>query len=111
MNFYAQLSSIPFARAALYDDPALIKKYPYLPVLKKAILTAQPRPQLVRYGDATAAIQDAAYDAERGAKSPEQALSDLQAKLMQIATEQTRPAPSRSVGHHSPGSPVMKEQR
>lgn len=86
MNFYAQLSSIPFARASLYDDPALIKKYPYLPVLKEAVLAAKPRPQLVKYGDATAAIQEAAYDVERGVKQPDQALTDLQSKLSQLAS-------------------------
>lgn len=85
MDFYAQLSSIPLARAALYDEPALIKKYPYLPVLKKAILAAKPRPQLVRYGDATTAIQEAAYDVERGVKPPDQALADLQTRLGEIA--------------------------
>ncbi|TDB92738.1 ABC transporter substrate-binding protein [Actinomadura sp. 7K534] len=67
--------------AALYDDPEMVKKFPYLPVLKKAIETAEPRPVAVKYGDVTAAIQGEMYDAVTGKKSAEQALNDLQAKL------------------------------
>jgi multiple sugar transport system substrate-binding protein len=65
----------------LYEDPELVEKYPYLPVLKESILSAEPRPRVVRYGDTTAAIQDEAYAALTGAKTTEQALADLQAKL------------------------------
>ncbi|TDE36930.1 ABC transporter substrate-binding protein [Actinomadura sp. 6K520] len=67
--------------AALYDDPEMVQKFPYLPVLKKAIETAEPRPVAVKYGDVTAAIQGEMYDAVTGKKSAEQALNDLQAKL------------------------------
>lgn len=67
--------------AALYDDPEMVKKFPYLPVLKKAIENAVPRPVAVKYGDVTAAIQGEMYDAVTGRKPAEQALSDLQSKL------------------------------
>lgn len=70
--------------AELYDDPALVKEFPYLPVLKESILGAQPRPRVVRYGDATAAIQNETYAALTGAKSSEQALADLQRQLVKI---------------------------
>ncbi|MPY98751.1 MAG: extracellular solute-binding protein [Actinophytocola sp.] len=67
--------------AGLYEDKELIEEYPYLPELKESILTAEPRPRVVRYGDTTAAIQDEAYDALTGEKSAEDALSSLQSRL------------------------------
>ncbi|HEX8768176.1 MAG TPA: ABC transporter substrate-binding protein, partial [Jatrophihabitans sp.] len=42
--------------AALYDDPALAKKFPYLPVLKKGIENAIPRPVTPFYPAVTEAI-------------------------------------------------------
>jgi len=73
--------------ASLYDDAELVKKFPYIPVLKQSILHAVPRPRVVRYGEVTAAIQDAGYAALTGAKSSEQALADLQKKL-EVLTQQ-----------------------
>jgi len=67
--------------ATLYDDPTLNKQFPYLAPLKASILNAQPRPRVVKYGDVTAAIQAAAYDALNGKVAPDKALSDLQTKL------------------------------
>ena len=67
--------------AALYDEPALQKKFPYLPTLKASLLNAKPRPQAVRYNDVTTAIQEAAYSALTGKSSSDQALADLQSKL------------------------------
>ncbi len=64
--------------ASLYDDKALIEKYPYLPTLRDSINNAVPRPKVVRYGDASTAIQDAAYAALTGTKSSADALKGLQ---------------------------------
>ncbi|MFD9226081.1 ABC transporter substrate-binding protein [Streptomyces sp. NPDC060064] len=80
------LSSNAPTIAELYDDKQLVSKYPYLAVLKQSILTANPRPRVVRYGDATAAIQEAAYRALNGEIPPERALTDLQKKLKEITT-------------------------
>lgn len=66
---------------ALYDDPALAEQFPYLPALKASIEHAVPRPKVVKYGDVTAAIQDAAYAALTGAKTTDAALAELQDKL------------------------------
>jgi multiple sugar transport system substrate-binding protein len=71
-------------RTALYDDPDLQKQYPYLSILKQGILTAKPRPKAVKYGDVTAAIEDDAYAALTGAKSVDDALSNMQSKLQSI---------------------------
>jgi multiple sugar transport system substrate-binding protein len=70
--------------ASLYDDSELVKQFPYLPTLKEAVNSAVPRPKVVKYGDATTAIQEAAYAALTGAKSSDQALKDLQTKLSSI---------------------------
>ncbi|HWM36083.1 MAG TPA: ABC transporter substrate-binding protein [Streptomyces sp.] len=67
--------------ADLYDDPEMQREFPWLPVLKKSILNAEPRPRVVRYGDATTAIQDDAYAALTGKKSSSEALRSLQEKL------------------------------
>ncbi|WDV53640.1 ABC transporter substrate-binding protein [Streptomyces coeruleorubidus] len=67
--------------ASLYDDRALVEKYPYLPVLKESILRAVPRPRVVQYGDVTSAVQQEAYAALTGEKSSAQALKDLQKTL------------------------------
>ena len=69
---------------SIYDDAALQEQYPYLPVLKESILSAVPRPKVVRYGDATLAIQDAAYAALNGDMTTEEALEQLQTKLEEL---------------------------
>lgn len=67
---------------ALYADPEINKKYPFMQeTLKKSIETAKPRPIAVKYGDVTLAIQDSAYSALQGQTAPEAALSGLQSKL------------------------------
>jgi multiple sugar transport system substrate-binding protein len=66
---------------SIYDDAALQKTLPYLTILKASILSAKARPKVVRYGDATLAIQDAAYGALQGTMTTDQALSQLQTKL------------------------------
>jgi multiple sugar transport system substrate-binding protein len=73
--------------AALYDDPALNKQFPYLAPLKASIETAKSRPKVVKYGDVTTAIQQAAYDALTNKKPPKQALTDLQTQLSSLITQ------------------------
>ncbi|WP_030166648.1 ABC transporter substrate-binding protein [Spirillospora albida] len=73
--------------AALYDDPEMVKRFPYLPVLKAAIGNARPRPVAVKYGDVTAAIQGSVYDAVTGKTPVDRALSDLQAKLTPLTAQ------------------------
>lgn len=68
-------------RTSLYTDETLTKEYPYLPVLQKSIEGARPRPKVVKYGDVTLAIQDAAYGALQGQKEPQAAMDELQSKL------------------------------
>ncbi|MER6944625.1 ABC transporter substrate-binding protein [Nonomuraea sp. NPDC000554] len=81
LKAFAETSSMPVPRTAIYEDPELIKKYPYLPALKEGILAAKPRPKAVKYGDVTAAIQESAYAIVSGAKPVDQALTELQTAL------------------------------
>jgi multiple sugar transport system substrate-binding protein len=74
--------------ADLYDDRTLVEQYPYLPVLKKAILNAVPRPRVVQYGDVSSAIQQEAYAALNGDRSSAQALKELQADLQKLSAQQ-----------------------
>ncbi|GAB3727164.1 ABC transporter substrate-binding protein [Nocardiopsis nanhaiensis] len=73
--------SLPPAYEHMYDDPELVEESPYLPDLKESVLNGIPRPRVVYYGDTTAAIQDEAYAAISGEKSPERTLTDLQTRL------------------------------
>jgi multiple sugar transport system substrate-binding protein len=81
---YLELAAQAPVYTSIYDDPALQKKFPYLPVLKQSILNAKARPKVVRYGDATQAIQDAAYGALNGSMTTDAALSQLQTKLQDL---------------------------
>jgi multiple sugar transport system substrate-binding protein len=83
---YLELAAQAPIYTSIYDDPALQKKFPYLPVLKESILNAKPRPKVVRYGDATQAIQDAAYGALTGSMTTDAALSQLQTKLESLTS-------------------------
>lgn len=90
INFYVSVenntrqalqASLAPVYASVYDDPILQKSQPYLTTLKASILTGAPRPKVVKYGDATLAIQDAAYAALQGTMSTDDALKQLQGKL------------------------------
>ncbi|GAA1530112.1 ABC transporter substrate-binding protein [Kribbella lupini] len=73
--------------ASLYDDPALTKQFPYLAPLKASIESAKSRPKVVKYGDVTTAIQEAAYGALTGTTPPKDALAGLQTKLSTLITQ------------------------
>ncbi|TDD59368.1 ABC transporter substrate-binding protein [Kribbella antibiotica] len=74
--------------ASLYDDAALNKQFPYLAPLKASIGSAKSRPQVVKYGDVTTAIQDAAYNTLKpNGTDPKTALKDLQTKLSSLITQ------------------------
>ena len=65
----------------------MVKKFPYLPVLKEGLLAAKPRPVTPYYQEVTTAIQEEAYAALQGQKAPDQAINDLTTKLNQIAAQ------------------------
>jgi multiple sugar transport system substrate-binding protein len=72
---------------SLYDDPELVKKFAFLPTLKKGMEVAKPRPLTPYYQEVTTAIQEDAYAALQGQKSPDQAINDMTTKLNEIAKQ------------------------
>jgi multiple sugar transport system substrate-binding protein len=66
---------------SIYQDQALVKKYPYLPTLLTSIQNAVSRPVTPFYPAVTTAIQDNAFAAIQGQKTPEQAVKDMQAAM------------------------------
>jgi multiple sugar transport system substrate-binding protein len=80
-RYFALQGSLAPVLGALYDDPALVKKLPYLPTLKTSIENAVPRPVTPFYPAVTKAVEDNAYAAIKGDKPVQQSLTDMQAAI------------------------------
>lgn len=77
-------SALPPVWTSLYNQPALVAMFPFLPVLKQAILTARPRPALVDYNQFSLAISSVVHQALAQRISVQAALTQLSAELRQI---------------------------
>ncbi len=55
--------SLPPVWTSLYRQPSLVHRFPYLPTLEKAILTARPRPQIPNYSQLSLAISSTIHQA------------------------------------------------
>src|SRR3569833_431498 len=78
--------SFPPVWARLYDDPALIKRFPYLPVLKQSILSAKPRPVSPNYNQVSLAISNAVSGAITFRQTPDAAISQMAGDLGSVIT-------------------------
>jgi multiple sugar transport system substrate-binding protein len=76
--------SFPPVWTQLYTNKSLIRRYPYLPVLEQAINSAQPRPAITNYDQASLAISSAVYEALTHQQKPQQALTEMAGQLTQI---------------------------
>jgi multiple sugar transport system substrate-binding protein len=76
--------SFPPVLKQLYFDRALISRFKYLPTLYDAIETAQPRPAITNYDQASLVISSETYEALEGVKTPQEALADMQRQLTEI---------------------------
>ena len=76
--------SFPPVWTQLYKDKDLISRYHYLPVLEQAINSAQPRPAITNYDQASLAISSTVYEALTQQKKPQQALTEMAGQLTQI---------------------------
>jgi multiple sugar transport system substrate-binding protein len=85
-KFLLTQASLAPVTTALYSDPTLVAKAPYLPVLLQSIQNAVPRPVTPFYPAVTKAIETNVYAALQGQKSSEQALKDLQAAINSAAS-------------------------
>jgi multiple sugar transport system substrate-binding protein len=83
-RFILERSALPPVWTALYSQPALIRQFRFLPVLKQAILTARPRPSLADYSQFTLAVSSAVHQALTQRQSVSATLSQLSAELRQI---------------------------
>jgi multiple sugar transport system substrate-binding protein len=86
-KYFITNASLAPTLQTLYDDPALVKQYPYLPTLETSIQNAQPRPVTPFYPAVTEAVQANAYAALKGSTPPDAAISEM-AKAIQAANTQ-----------------------
>ena len=84
--FVSQGSLAPVL-TALYDDPALVAKSPYLTPLKASLENAVPRPVTPFYPAVSKAVQDNAYAAIKGEVPVDTAMANMQ-KAIQAAGAQ-----------------------
>src|SRR4051795_4601277 len=76
-KFFITQGSLAPVRADVYQDAAIVKKFPYLPPLLTSIQNAVPRPVSPFYPAVTKAVQDNAYAAMQGSKSVQDALKSM----------------------------------
>ncbi|MCK8432505.1 ABC transporter substrate-binding protein [Streptomyces sp. D2-8] len=77
--------ALPPVRADLYRDPALIRRFPYLPTLRTSVLAAEPRPKSPRYDQVSLVVQAVVHDAMAGHQTPEAAVRRLARELAVIS--------------------------
>jgi multiple sugar transport system substrate-binding protein len=77
-------AALPPVWTRLYGNRALVRRFPYLPVLKKAILAAQPRPKIADYNQLSLAISSAVHRALAQQVPVSRTLTSLTAELNQI---------------------------
>ncbi|MCT9929046.1 ABC transporter substrate-binding protein [Planotetraspora sp. A-T 1434] len=76
--------SFPPVWADLYDDPALIRRFPYLPVLKESILSARPRPVTANYNQVSLVVSSAVSGALNLSKPVDETVADLKQQLGEV---------------------------
>ncbi|WP_062645684.1 ABC transporter substrate-binding protein [Streptomyces maremycinicus] len=77
--------ALPPVRADLYEDPGLVRRFPYLPTLRASVLTAAPRPKSPRYDQVSMVVQAVVHDAMSGHSTPEAAARRLARELADIS--------------------------
>jgi multiple sugar transport system substrate-binding protein len=70
--------SFPPVWTELYDDPGLIKRFPYLPVLKESILAAKARPVNANYNQLSLVI---ASSVAKALNNPTESADDVAASM------------------------------
>jgi multiple sugar transport system substrate-binding protein len=78
------LGALPPVRAALYMDPDLVERFPYLPTLRSSVLSAAPRPKSPRYDQVSLVVQAVVHDAMTGHESSDAAVRRLAKELAAI---------------------------
>ncbi|MFJ8633307.1 ABC transporter substrate-binding protein [Streptomyces sp. NPDC093568] len=78
--------ALPPVRADLYEDPELIREFPYLPTLRESVLTAAPRPKSPRYDQVSLVVQAVVHDAMTGRETAQAAVRRLARELADISS-------------------------
>ncbi|MBD9730336.1 ABC transporter substrate-binding protein [Streptomyces sp. H28] len=78
--------ALPPVRADLYDDPELIRRFPYLPTLRESVLAAEPRPKSPHYDQVSLVVQAVVHDAMTGRQTPEAAVRRLATELAAVSS-------------------------
>ncbi len=82
--------ALPPVRAALYEDPALVRAFPYLPTLRASVLAAAPRPQSPCFDQVSLVVQAVVRDAMAGHGTSAAAVRRLARELDVLADCQGR---------------------
>ncbi|MEU4045173.1 ABC transporter substrate-binding protein [Streptomyces antibioticus] len=82
--------ALPPVRAALYEDPALVRAFPYLPTLRASVLAAAPRPKSPCYDQVSLVVQAVVRDAMAGHGTSAAAVRRLARELDILADCQGR---------------------
>ncbi|MBN0044037.1 ABC transporter substrate-binding protein [Streptomyces actuosus] len=77
--------ALPPVRSALYEDPELVRRFPYLPTLRESVLSAAPRPKSPHYDQVSLVVQAVVHDALTGRETPESAVRRLARELAAIS--------------------------
>ncbi|MEW2252008.1 MULTISPECIES: ABC transporter substrate-binding protein [unclassified Streptomyces] len=77
--------ALPPVRADLYDDPALVRQFPYLPTLRESVLNAAPRPKSPHYDQVSLVVQAVVHDALTGRQTPAAAVRRLARELAAVS--------------------------
>ncbi len=76
--------SVPPVWNKLYTSPALVRLFPYLPALKKAILSAKPRPEIANYNQISLAISSTIHNALEMLRPADPTITMLSKELKSI---------------------------
>jgi multiple sugar transport system substrate-binding protein len=76
--------SLPPVWTQLYTDPSLVSRFPYLPVLEQAILSARPRPEVPEYNQLSLAISSSVHQALMQRVPVNATITSLAGELNQI---------------------------
>ncbi|MGH3156205.1 MAG: ABC transporter substrate-binding protein [Streptosporangiaceae bacterium] len=77
-------ASLPPVYTQLYTDPSLVRRFPYLPVLEKAILTAEPRPEIPNYNQLSLAISSTIHQALASGRAAGPTIAALSSDLNSV---------------------------
>jgi len=77
-------ASLPPVWTSLYSEPSLVHRFPYLPVLKKAILSAKPRPAVPDYNQLSLVISSTIHQALMSDRPVGPTITALSKELNQV---------------------------